>query len=164
MYLISVISEQNSFHGSLILELLLLFLTFAAGFLVVVVGFGLLAEVADRRSKFQSTVLFSSSLRMPSKDSTIYILEGFTHAAFWCPPTRTMDDKVCSEVALVQPPEIATFTGDVKPKGEQGALGGLTAVQTQMSFVWFCNLVGFACHLQTQIQCSYLVKYLERVR
>lgn len=33
----------------------------------------------------------------------------------------------------------------------------------QTSAAWFCELVGFACHLQTQIQCSYLGKRLERV-
>ena len=39
--------------------------------------------------------------------------------------------------------------------------GGYPRWQTLAA--WFCKQVGFACHLQIQIQCSYLVKCLERV-
>lgn len=73
----------------------------------------------------KSAGVFVSALRMPTKNSTICILKDFTHAAFWCPPTWTVGDKVCSEVATAQPPESSTFIGDVKPEWEWWALGGI---------------------------------------
>lgn len=65
----------------------------------------------------KSTGLFGSSLRMPTKSSTICILQGL-HPCNFLVPSYMNSGEVCPEVTTVQSPESSTFTGDVKPENK----------------------------------------------
>lgn len=128
---------------------------FSLKMLVVNTGQSHVRKGADGRQEgwlSKSTGLFGSSLRMPTKSSTICILQGLHPCSFLVP--SHMNSGWWSLPWSYHSSASWKFNihRGCEARKRMVITGGYLWLQT--SAAWFCKLVRFACCLQTQIQCS----------